>query len=128
MVAAAILLVLVTVSVLWAISRETRNCRAEKTLTVVITFSIVGFLMAWVLVAVYAVASHLHLNPSTTPLLVLCPPSIMSLGLDNASLLVGLFGWLVISVSNAALYALLGIVAGGVMFPLWKPKSAPTDN
>jgi hypothetical protein len=34
----------------------------------------------------------------------------MSLGLDNASWLVGLFGWLLIGVSNAVLYSIPGIV------------------
>jgi len=36
----------------------------------------------------------------------------MALGLDNASLIVGLIGWLVISLGNAVLYAIPGLVVG----------------
>jgi hypothetical protein len=38
----------------------------------------------------------------------------MSLGFDNASWPVGLFGWLLISASNAVLYSIPGIV--GLLF------------
>jgi hypothetical protein len=49
-------------------------------------------------------------NPSTTPLIYICPSSILSMGLDNASLLLSLLGWLIISVSNALLYSIPGAV------------------
>jgi hypothetical protein len=73
-------------------------------------FAAVGFGLPWLLLAFYAIARRAGWNPSTAPLLYLCPSSIMSLGLDNASLFVGLFGWLMISTSNAVLYSIPGIV------------------
>jgi hypothetical protein len=70
----------------------------------------VGFVLPWLLLAFYAIARHLGEHPTTMPLLYLCPSSIISIGLDNASLIVGLFGWLLISASNAVLYSIPGIV------------------
>jgi hypothetical protein len=81
-------------------------------------FAGIGFVLPWVLVALYAVAHRLGGNPSTKLLLYLCPSSIISLGLDNASLLVGLFGWLLISVSNAILYSIPGVVIS--LFVGWR--------
>jgi energy-coupling factor transporter transmembrane protein EcfT len=60
-------------------------------------------------------------NPSTMPLVYLCPSSIMSMALDNASLLLILIllVWLLISVSNAVLYSIPGAVV--LLFVgLWK--------
>ncbi|MGB8988462.1 MAG: hypothetical protein WCC37_17830, partial [Candidatus Sulfotelmatobacter sp.] len=80
----------------------------RKRLQIVRAFASIGFILPWVFVALYAIAHRLGGNPSRKPLLYLCPSSIVSLGLDNASLLVGLFGWLLISVSNAVLYSIPG--------------------
>jgi hypothetical protein len=55
--------------------------------------------------------------------LTLCPPSIGSMALDNASLLGALVGWLFIAVENAALYALLG----AILRRLWKPFGKPSN-
>lgn len=58
-------------------------------------------------------------NPSTMPLVYLCPSSIMSMALDNASLLLILLVWLLISVTNAVLYSIPGAVV--LLFVgLWK--------
>ncbi|MGB6405088.1 MAG: hypothetical protein WBF26_19765 [Candidatus Sulfotelmatobacter sp.] len=84
-------------------------------------FASIGFMVPWLLVAFYAIAHRLGGNPSIKRLLFLCPYSIISLGLDNASLLVGLFGWLLISVSNAVLYSIPGVVVS--LFVGWR-KSA----
>jgi len=73
-------------------------------------FAAVGFALPWLLLAVYAIARQVGMNPSTAPLLYVCPSSILSLGLDNASWIVGLCGWLLISVSNALLYSIPGVV------------------
>jgi len=43
----------------------------------------------------------------------------MSLGLDNASWVVGLIGWLLISASNAILYSIPGIIVSLFVGP-WK--------
>ena len=73
-------------------------------------FAVVGFVLPWLLLAFYAISRRLGENPSAMPLLYLCPSSIISIGLDNASLIVGLLGWLLISGSNAVLYSIPGIV------------------
>ena len=83
------------------------------------SFAAVGFVMPWVLLIYYGVAHRMGHYPSTTPLICLCPTSIMALGLDNASLLVGLLGWLCIALSNAVLYAIPGVLVGTVV-GLWK--------
>jgi hypothetical protein len=120
MIAVALALVIVTVGVLWRYSRKRQIKRLEKSIKVVFTFAGIGFLTAWLLLAVYSIARYLTFSPSTTPLLYLCPSSIIALGLDNASLLVGLFGWLVISITNALLYSIVGMVVGAALFPVWK--------
>jgi hypothetical protein len=43
----------------------------------------------------------------------------MALALDNASLLVGLLGWLIIGLTNAVLYAIAGVAVGCGM-GLWR--------
>jgi hypothetical protein len=58
-------------------------------------------------------------NPSTMPLLFLCPFSIAAMGLDLASWIVGLIAWLVISAMNAALYAVPGFVISRLV-GLWR--------
>jgi len=42
----------------------------------------------------------------------MCPFSFWTMGLDNASLLEGLFLWLIISLFNASLYAVPGLPVG----------------
>lgn len=82
-------------------------------------FAAVGFVLAWLLLAFYAIAHRMGGNPSTAPHLYLCPSSIAALGLDNASFLVGLLGWLLISATNAVLYAIPGFVIS-LFVGLWK--------
>jgi len=82
-------------------------------------FAAVGFVLPWLLLAFYAGANHLGWRPSTKPLVCLCPSSIAALGLDNASLIVGLLGWLLISATNAVLYAIPGAIVG-LLAGLWK--------
>jgi Sec-independent protein secretion pathway component TatC len=94
----------------------------RKALKVVIGFAAVGFIVPWLLLAYYTIAQRTGHNPSTTPALYMCPFSIYSLALDNASLLEGLFVWLVISLFNASLYAMPGLLVGAVVgaVNLWK--------
>ena len=82
-------------------------------------FAAVGFALPWLLLAYFAIARSMGIHPSTASLMYLCPSSIMALGLDNASLIVGLFGWLVISGTNAVLYSIPGVVVA-LLFSLWK--------
>jgi hypothetical protein len=93
----------------------------RKRLQIVGAFAAVGFVLPWLLLAFYAIAARVGWNPSTKPLLYLCPSSIISLGLDNASLLVGFFGWLLISASNAVLYSIPGIIVS--LFVGWRKSS-----
>jgi hypothetical protein len=81
----------------------------RKSVQIVAGFAAVGFVLPWLLLAYYAIAHRLGGHPSIALLLYVCPSSILSLGLDNASLMVGLIGWLFISASNAVLYAIPGI-------------------
>jgi hypothetical protein len=82
----------------------------RKNSQIVVGFAAVGFGLPWVLLAFYGIAHHMGRNPSTMPLLFLCPFSIVAMGLDRASWIVGLIAWLVISAMNAALYAVPGFV------------------
>ena len=70
----------------------------------------------------YSVYAHTHHQmPNTKIFLTLCPPSIIALGLDNASELVGLLGWLVIGLMNAISYAIPGFLIG-VLIAVICPK------
>jgi hypothetical protein len=57
--------------------------------------------------AVYVVAGHFNEYPNMTPLLYLCPTAIVSMALDHASTSTAVIVWLMISASNAVLYALI---------------------
>jgi hypothetical protein len=86
---------------------------------IVAGFAAVGFVLPWLLLAYYAVANGMGKHPSTALLMYLCPSSIAALGLDNASFLVGIFGWLAISGTNAVLYSVPGVLVA-LLFGLWK--------
>lgn len=106
--------------VLWHYSKKRHIQRLRKSLRVIFGFATVGFLMAWALLAVYAVT---RANLNSGLLVALCPTSIMSMGLDNASFALGMLCWLIISLTNAALYSIIGIVVGAALFPLWKTNA-----
>ncbi|MFI5115197.1 MAG: hypothetical protein ACHP8B_00725 [Terriglobales bacterium] len=115
--------------VLWLYTKKKHLNRLEKSTRLVFAFTATGFAMAWLLLGVYTVANRLNLYPSTTPLFFLCPSSIASLILENTtSWGVILFAWLMISLSNAALYAVVGMFFAVVLFLFWKLNSAQTDN
>jgi hypothetical protein len=94
----------------------------RKRWRVIAGFGAAGFTISWLLFLFYSYAHWIEWNPSTTPLLYLCPASILSLGLDRSSLLVGLLGWLLISLSNAVLYSIVGIAFHAALrfLTLWK--------
>jgi hypothetical protein len=81
-----------------------------RTLRIVGGFAMVGFFLPLLLLAYYTAANHLGKYPNTNLLFYICPSSIMCMALDNAPVSTAVFVWLAISTSNAALYALLGIV------------------
>jgi hypothetical protein len=77
-----------------------------------IGFAVYGFMIAaalWVY-AGYLTAHNLIGNKAL--FLILCPPSIGAIGLDNAGVPGGIIGWLIIAIVNAHLYAAIGIVLG----------------
>jgi hypothetical protein len=75
-------------------------------------FAACGFLVCGILLG-YSVYAHTHHQiPNSRIFLTLCPPSIIALGLDNASALVGILGWLIIGLLNAISYAVAGFLIG----------------
>jgi hypothetical protein len=91
----------------------------RKNLQIVSAFVAVGFVLPWLFLAYYMIAHRMDKYPGTTLLFYLCPSSIMSMGLDNASFLTGFIGWLLISASNAVLYAVPGIAIALLRY-FWK--------
>jgi hypothetical protein len=73
-----------------------------------VSFAAVGFALPWMLIVYYAVAHRLGHDQSSTLIFYVCPASILSLALGRAPLVARFFGWLLISASNAALYATVG--------------------
>ena len=72
-------------------------------------FALVGFAIGIALCG-YAFYMTSHGRTGSLALfLILCPPSIGAMALDNAGLLGGIIGWILISVENAGLYALVGL-------------------
>jgi hypothetical protein len=88
----------------------------NRTLKIATAFAGVGLLVPWIFLAYDLLARRMGRHPDATLLLYLCPSSILALGLDNASLLMGLAGWLIISLSNALLYGMIGVAIGFVIF------------
>jgi hypothetical protein len=81
-----------------------------KTLKIVCGFAAVGFFLPLILLTYYTVAQHNGKNPNTDPLFYLCPSSIMSMGLTHGWGSTAVVVWLLISASNAVLYAIPGVV------------------
>ena len=91
----------------------------RRKLKVIAAFASFGFVVTWGLLALgYFESLNGHVLSSKV-FLWLCPMSVVSLGLDSASLVVALLGWLMISLTNAILYGLAGIVVS-----VFVPKSA----
>ena len=77
--------------------------------------------------AFYAIADHFDTYPSTAPLFYLCPSSILSMGLDNASTVVAIMGWLFISASNALFYG-GPVLATAVIYRVIRPDPQSCDS
>jgi tellurite resistance protein TehA-like permease len=100
----------------------------RKSTRIVIGFAVVGFILPLLLLAFYAFADQFGKHPNTTPLLYLCPSSIMSMALSMDGprpLLEGIVVWLMICVSNALLYAgpVLAVV---VIYRVIRPDTQPS--
>jgi hypothetical protein len=77
-----------------------------------IGFAVFGFTIATGLCGYAFYLSAHHLIGNTALFLILCPPSLGAIGLDNAGVLGGIIGWLIIAIVNLHLYAAIGIVFG----------------
>jgi hypothetical protein len=86
-----------------------------RTLRIVVGSAAVGFVLPLLLLAYYAAANYAGNYPNTNLLFYLCPTSILCMALDNASTATAIFVWLLISTSNAVLYALPGVVVALIL-------------
>jgi hypothetical protein len=86
-----------------------RLLRSETTAAkLMIMFALIGFLIGAALCAyTFYLTSHRQIGDMVL-FLVLCPPSLGALALDNAGVLGGIIGWVLISLANAGLYAGIG--------------------
>jgi hypothetical protein len=77
-----------------------------------IRFALAGFMIA-IALGVYAfyLTSHRRIGNEAL-FLFLCPPSIGAMALDNAGILGGIIGWLIIAMGNALLYGGIGFALG----------------
>ncbi len=92
----------------------------RRKLRVISAFALLGFIVPWGLLALGYFESLNGHHLSSRVFLWLCPTSVISLGLDNASVAVALRGWLMIALSNALLYGVAGILVS-----MFVPKSTP---
>jgi len=86
---------------------------------VIAGFGAAGFVVSWLLLFSYSYADLIELRPSFVPLRYLCPTSMLSFGLYKSSLPTALLRWLLISLSNAILYSVVG-AAPHAALALWK--------
>ncbi len=77
-----------------------------RSIKIVGGFAAVGFLIPAASITYYIIASHFSVYPNMTPLFYLCPSSIVSMGLEEATPSDAIVVWLVICAINAVLYAL----------------------
>jgi hypothetical protein len=90
-----------------------RLLRSETTQTkFVVGFGLLGFAIGIALCAyAFYLTSH-HQIGNAALFLILCPPSIGAIALDNAGVLGGVIAWFGISLLNAGLYAGIGFALG----------------
>lgn len=83
----------------------------------VLRFAVAGFAVG-VALCTYAfyLTSHGRIGNAAL-FLVLCPPSIGAMALDNAGKVGGLIGWFIISIANAFLYGVVGAVLAAFKKP-----------
>jgi hypothetical protein len=81
-----------------------------RKLLIIRMFAFVGFAVPWALLAFSYFARLLGRAFDSRVFLWICPTSIFSIALDNASWWVALLCWLLIGVTNAILYGAVGII------------------
>jgi hypothetical protein len=78
-------------------------------------FSVAGFGIGVVLFRyTLYLTSHQRIG-NMALFLILCPPSVSAMALDNAGVIGGLIAWLMISLENAFLYGLVGVLIGAAI-------------
>ena len=76
---------------------------------IVIGFAAAGFIVGMCLCGyAFYLTSH-HQIGNSLVFIILCPPSVGAMALDNAGVLGGIEGWVFISAVNCGLYSLLGL-------------------
>jgi hypothetical protein len=99
----------------------------RKSTKIVAGFAAVGFVLPFLFLTFYAVASHFNDYPSTAPFFYVCPSSIMQMALDMdgpVPLLERIVVWLMICISNAVLYAAPAF-AIAVIYRVIRPDPQP---
>jgi hypothetical protein len=86
----------------------------SRALKIVSWFALSGFCTAWLLLGYSAYCFWRGTHVWQPVFLVLCPSSIVAIGLDGASPLGALIGWLFIAVANTAMYAAIGFALSQV--------------
>ncbi|MHB1938151.1 MAG: hypothetical protein ACYCOR_16410 [Acidobacteriaceae bacterium] len=85
----------------------------KKILRAIGCFALVGFLVPLPLFGLDYCARLLKATADLSEVfLLLCPPSIQSMALDNAPREMAIEVWLVIAVENAILYGIVGAIVG----------------
>ena len=83
----------------------------KRSFKIIASFAAVGFLLPPLLLAYYEFSMRYMGGARPGDLLFwICPTAIWSMALDNATVKTAVFVWVMISASNAILYALLGSV------------------
>lgn len=83
----------------------------RRSLKIVGMFAAIGFVLPWLFLAYFECARYFgHYSDISSVLFALCPSSIMSMALDNASIATSIVVWLMITAENAILYALVGVI------------------
>lgn len=77
----------------------------SKNVKIVAVFALFGFFLPLAMLAYYALSRTV----AGEGLALICPTCMIMMALDQASMLTGFIGWLMICVSNAVIYALPGI-------------------
>jgi len=93
----------------------------RRSTKVVVGFAVAGFILPLLLLTIYFLAGHFDRYPNMVALFDLCPTSIMSMPLDHASVPTAVIVWLIISLSNAVVYAVVPF-AIVLVYRIFKPS------
>jgi uncharacterized membrane protein YfhO len=83
----------------------------QKRLRIVIAFAAVGFVLPWLIALYCEVVRRLGGDCHAERFLYVCPTLIWLMATENASRLATLEVWMLIGLTNAALYSIVGVLA-----------------